>query len=215
MPSSCPLCSSDSVNFQFHQPLHKRDFYLCENCDLSFVDRAQLLDLKTEKSRYDLHQNDIRSAGYEKFLRRLVNPIIGQFSLDAQGLDYGQGPYPMLLEIMREEGFKNLVGHDPIYHPDQAVFKASYDFITMCEVIEHIYDLKTDLDALVALLRPSAWWVVSTGIKIPGADISKWHYILDDTHINLFSELTFSWMEKEYSLTRVKLDKSLVIFSKK
>jgi hypothetical protein len=43
----------------------------------------------------------------------------------------------------------------------------------------------------------------------------KWHYINDDTHINLFSMKTFEWIGSEYRLELESSEKNLVIFSKK
>ncbi len=214
MASNCPLCKSPEIHFQFHQKLHSRDFYLCETCDLSFVDRDKLLDRDEEKSRYDLHQNDIRSTGYEKFLRRVINPVISSFSSSAKGLDFGSGPYPMLIEIFNEEGFQHIEGYDPLYRPDSTVFEKKYAFITMCEVIEHIYDLNFEVSRIAELLDPESWLVISTGIKQASAELEKWHYIHDDTHINLFSTKTFEWMERSLGLKIEKLEQSLVIFSK-
>jgi len=215
VPESCPLCSGGMIEFEFHQILHHRDFYLCKSCDLSFVDRKQLLSEDDEKSRYDFHQNDIRTVGYEKFLRRLINPIKEKFAFDAKGLDFGSGPYPMLIEIMNEEGFDNIISYDAIYDPNISVFDNTYDFITACEVLEHVYKLEFELKRIIKSLNIGADLVVSTGVKQPGADITKWHYIHDDTHINLFSLKTFEFMAQKYQLKISKLEKALVIFSKR
>ncbi|MFT6630948.1 MAG: hypothetical protein ACJAS4_000892 [Bacteriovoracaceae bacterium] len=214
MPFKCPLCKSQLTNHVFYQEQYKRDFYNCESCFLCFVNRNQLLTIETEKERYDLHQNDIRSAGYEKFLRRLINPILDKISNDSNGLDFGCGPYPMLIEIFKEEGFKNIKGWDPIYHNDESVFSDKYDFITMCEVFEHVYDVKFEMDRIVGLLRSGGLLVISTGIKISDNALKTWHYLQDDTHINLVTDQTINWIALNYNLEIVDKAKDLIIFSK-
>jgi hypothetical protein len=215
MPFKCPLCHSQLTNHVFHQEQHERDFYNCEGCFICFVNREQLLTVEIEKERYDLHQNDIRSKGYEKFLRRLINPIVQKLPNDSSGLDFGCGPYPMLIEIFNEDGFKNIKGWDPIYHKDESVFDEKYDFITMCEVFEHIYDLKFEMDRVVTLLKTDGLLVVSTGIKISDSALETWHYLQDDTHINLVTDETIQWIANKYDLEIVDKAKDLIIFSKR
>lgn len=214
MSFKCPLCSSKDANHHFYQKLHNRDFYQCQICDLVFVDRLQLLDVKTEKSRYDLHQNDIRSEGYESFLRRVINPITNSLVTTAKGLDYGCGPYPMLINIFSEDGFKQVSGYDPIYQNDESVLNVEYDFVTLCEVIEHMNDPSLELKRISKMLKSSALFIISTGIRTEEKVLKTWHYIHDDTHINLFSLKTFKWMEKQFSLKLERTDKDLAIFSK-
>ncbi|MBT4792541.1 MAG: class I SAM-dependent methyltransferase [Halobacteriovoraceae bacterium] len=216
MSFDCPLCLNQNAIFEFHQKLHKRDFYRCPDCDLTFVDRSQLLQVVVEKSRYDLHENHIRSKGYERFLRRLVDPLIANISnKDARGLDYGCGPYPMLIEIMGEEGFTNFMGFDPIYANKNSHFNQKYDFLTLCEVIEHMNNPRQEIERIAHLLNSDALFVISTGLRTANIDLGKWHYINDDTHINLFSLKTFHWIQEFFSFDLHSQEKDLIILLKK
>lgn len=215
MPSKCPLCNSKQFSHVYFQKQHSRDFYNCEICSLCFVDRRQLLTREVEKERYDLHQNDIRTPGYEKFLRRLIDPVTQKFKSDSKGLDFGQGPYPMLIEIFKEDGFENIDGWDPIYHDDESVFENKYDFITMCEVFEHVYDLKLEMDRLYEIGKSGSWLVISTGIKSSDEALKTWHYLQDDTHINLVTKETINWISRKYNYDLIKVERDLIIFSKK
>ncbi len=215
MPYKCPLCKDNSEKeVSFHQKLHKRDIVKCPNCFLFFVPREQLVNLDVEKSRYESHNNSERSQGYEKFLRRLIEPISERFKKDSKGLDYGEGPYPMLLEIMRDDGFSNIKGYDPFFNPNEEVLTEKYEFVTMCEVIEHVSDLDFELNRLNELLVEKGVLVISSAIKEEVIDFKTWYYILDDTHINFLTHETVKWIELNYPFKLIETKKDLFIFSK-
>jgi len=215
MVYECPLCKSlDNSHFAF-QKAYTRDFYDCHHCGMIFVNREQLLSENEEKKRYDLHENHIRTPGYEKFLRRLINPLKKLCGHDSVGLDYGEGPYPMLREILSEDGYKNVQGFDPYYNQNTEALDTNYDFITCSEVIEHTKYPGDVLKKLKALLKTNGYLVMSTGIYSRDYDFLSWQYTHDDTHINFFTDDTILWIAKNFHLDLVQKDKDLVIFSKK
>ncbi len=199
MLSDCPLCESKSFHF-WYQELHSRDFYLCPECDLRFVDRKQLMKETEEKSHYEQHNNSTLSAGYEKFLNRLSTFVENKYSKDSRGLDYGSGPFPMLNKLLTSKGFKNLYYFDPFFAPAENYKKMKFEFITICEVIEHISGLKKEFNELCELLKNEGAMVISTGIYNEKIEFSSWYYHLDKSHINFFSEKTFQWISKEFAL---------------
>jgi hypothetical protein len=212
---NCPLCSSSKTEHFFYQVKLDRNFHKCSVCDLVFVDRSDILDTFVEKSRYDGHENDILTEGYEKFLQRLITPISENLSENLFGLDYGQGPYPMLIKLLNKAGFKNVDGYDPFYKNDQSVFSNQYDFITCCEVIEHMTDISLEIERINSLLKDDGLFIVSTGLRSDNIDFQNWYYIRDDTHINFLSTKTARWIGENYNLNLVKTAKDLIIYSKK
>lgn len=218
--SNCPLCSSSEVSDYFFEERTKREFLKCSCCDLIFLSRKQILCTDTEQSRYENHNNDKRTKGYEKFLRRLVSGVDSQldkvkFSKASPGLDFGQGPYPMLIEIMREDGYSNLVGYDPFFKPDKELLESKYDYITCCEVVEHMSNPIFEFTTIFKILNPEGVFVVSTGIYDESIDFSKWYYIKDDTHINFFSKKTLSWISERFDVNLKIIEKDLLIFEQK
>ena len=211
----CPLCKSVDTEEFFYQSKLNRLFLTCSSCDLKFVPRAQLLTVVEERKRYELHDNSIRTKGYEAFLLRLVNPILERYPDDAKGLDFGEGPYPMLREILSEKGYKNILGYDPIFNMQKSVFDFEFDFITCCEVLEHVSNPFDILFQLIKLLKKESSLIVSTGVINSEIDFPSWHYITDVTHINIFSENTLRWISNRYNLEIEFPDKDLVIFWKK
>ena len=213
MNNACPLCETDSK--EAFSRIDQR-YLICPKCDLTFVNRNDVLVPAQEQLRYELHDNSIRSKGYLNFLYRLINPI-NNFVKDKtkNGLDFGSGPYPMLIELLNEEGFKNIKGFDPFFQNNLAVWNENYDFITCCEVLEHVNELKKTFENLLGHLNSGGFLIVSSGIAPEKSkDRENWHYILDPTHISLFSEITIGWMAKKYDLTFEFLEKDLFIFWK-
>ena len=216
MPSNCPLCKFRADKVIYYQKKFNREFIECEKCSLVYIDRTNCLNLSEQKSRYDGHNNHIPDPGYISFLQRLINPITQNFAEESKGLDYGSGPYPMLINLFKEKGFLNIQGWDPIYNPIQKVLEDSnYDFITCCEVIEHVLDVSRTFELFEGLMRSQGYLVLSTGLKKPEIEWAKWYYIQDETHINYFSKATFEWIEENFNFKLLGLDKDLAIFSKK
>ena len=212
---NCILCQSNKVKFLFKYH-DEREFYHCEECDLKFVDRKSVLSLKDQKEVYDLHQNNIRSSGYEKFLMRVVDPIRKLLPDSSRGLDFGCGPYPMLIEIFNDYGYENIYGYDPIYKNQVSLLENRYDFITCCEVIEHFINLKSDLDQLLECIVDSGILVLSTGLHHEAKrEFKEWHYIQDITHINFFSKSTCEYIAKTFDLSILDLGNDIITLQKR
>lgn len=213
---SCPLCLCENSE-QFHyQEQHKRDFFKCSQCELVFVDRNQLASPQDEKSRYTEHNNSDRTPGYEKFLSRLIDPIERLLpERSVKGLDFGEGPYPMMRELFYERGYQNISGHDPYFNPNHTKLLDTYDFVTCCEVIEHMSRPHEQIKGLVGLLKEKGLLVISTGVLSSAINFPTWHYIKDVTHINFFSQNTFKWMEDELDLKIIEQSRDLIVFSKR
>ena len=214
---ACPLCESSGGTFlrRLEHDQVERDFYQCDECALVFIRREDCLSREEEERRYLLHDNSVRSNGYLNFLYRLIRKIKENIKdKNKKGLDYGSGPYPMLMELLAEEGYSQVEGYDPFFNPNLNFQKQKYDFITVCEVIEHIHDLKAELETLLKLLEKQGVMVWSTGIfgDIP---LERWHYVKDATHINFFSLDTLRWVGEKYHLRWECSEKDLITFWKK
>ena len=211
----CPLCFSENSEHFYFQKKFSRNFYRCSVCDLHFVDRSEIVSQDEEKARYDLHDNSKRTPGYEKFLLRLITPIEENFSYESSGLDFGEGPYPMLRNILNERGFKNISGFDPFYNPKIFSSELTFDFITCCEVLEHVKNPFDTFTRLIYMLKSKGALIVSTGVLTSEIDFESWHYISDITHINIFTDKTSKWIADHFDLKTEKRDKDLIVFSKR
>lgn len=210
----CPLCQSPEVKHYHHDGAS--NYGNCTVCDLVFVDEADLLAKPAEKSIYDHHENNPDDQGYRKHLSKLSTPLVEKLSAASIGLDFGSGPGPTLSKILEEQGMAMNI-YDPFYAMDKAVLSPPqpYDFITMTEVIEHIYQPKTSLDQLWGILANGGWLAIMTGINQGPEFFKNWHYIKDPTHVRFYSVKTFSWLANTYGAELEFANENVIFLRKK
>ncbi len=191
----CPLCLSRQTTLFFTstQKNLERDYWHCGYCDLIFVPPVYHLDTNAEKARYLTHNNNPDDADYRSFLARLWDELRPRLPKDAEGLDYGAGPGPALVAMIKEDGFSATL-YDPIFHPNSSSLSATYDFITCTETAEHFSSPRTDFRRFDRLLEPGGWLGVMTGIVENKDSFADWYYRRDPTHIAFYSEATFRWI---------------------
>mgnify|MGYP005653496167 CR=1 FL=1 len=192
----CPLCRGGPIVPYLSDKV--RDYLNCPVCGLVFVPPAQHIPDQAAKAYYDLHENQSDDPGYRRFLDRLFTPLNQRLSPRSNGLDFGCGPGPTLSKMFAEAGH-NVVLYDLHYAPDKSVFSATYDFITLSEVAEHLADPGTELDRLWQCLDPGGWLGIMTKRVRDREAFRGWHYITDPTHIAYFSEATFEWLADHWS----------------
>ncbi|MDW7746976.1 class I SAM-dependent methyltransferase [Halomonas sp.] len=191
MMLTCPLCATTDTG-HFHRDT-RRDYHRCRRCALVFVPPDQRPGPAAERAVYDQHENSPHDAGYRRFLSRLFDPLRERLASGARGLDFGSGPGPTL-SVMFEEAGHPMAIYDPFYAPDVAVLEQTYDFITASEVAEHLFAPGEELARLADLLPSGGWLGVMTKRVADRAAFTRWHYILDPTHVVFFSEATFVWL---------------------
>ena len=214
MHFNCPLCESRETEF-FHQEIngHKRQYFKCNNCDLVFANPNNLLLNNEEKSRYENHNNSNASDGYLNFLRTLIDPMKKYILEGHQGLDFGSGPYPMLVNTLKSEGFQ-IEGFDPYFANFKKLLESQYDYIFCCEVSEHFNSPKESFKLLSNLLKKGGFLGVKTSLLNSSIDFSNWYYKKDDTHISFYSEISMAYIAKVNSLKLLSLSDTVIIFQK-
>ena len=196
-PAICPLCAGSDI-VPYHRD-RKRDYLACRTCALVFVPPHQHLPAAEQKAYYDLHENRPDDPGYRRFLSRLFEPLARRLAPCSRGLDFGCGPGPALPAMFEEAGHEMAL-YDPFYAADPSPLAATYDFITMSEVIEHLAEPGRDLPRLWAALTPGGWLGIMTK-RIRDLEAFKtWHYIMDPTHIAFYSDATFQWLAGHLSV---------------
>ncbi len=214
MQIECPLCKNLKIkDFYKEKDGFKRLFYRCESCLLIFLDPRLHLPKSLEKSRYEHHNNTERTDGYEKFLRTLIDPLKKFIKPNNIGLDFGCGPYPMMCEILKEDGYK-IEGYDPYFAPNEALLHATYDYITCCEVAEHFNEPVKSFKKMDSLLRYGGILAIKTSIFNDSIDFKNWYYIKDDTHISLYSKESMQWICSEFNYEILDISDSVVLFKK-
>ena len=211
----CPLCRSKGAApfFKGGKASGNRDFLYCNECDLVFVPRAQLLDAAGQKARYLQHNNEVDDPAYREFLGRMYYALRPHLNAGAKGLDYGAGPGPALQQMMIEDGFEASV-YDIYFHPDTSALTVKYDFITCTETAEHFGDPRGEFDRFNGMLRRGGWLGVMTGMLQNWEDFSSWYYHRDPTHVNFFSHATMLWLAALYGWEERFPSQNVVLFRK-
>jgi hypothetical protein len=171
------------------------------------------VSLSEERAEYDKHENEPEDPGYRKFLSRLAFPLIERLPAGAQGLDFGSGPGPCLSLMMEEAGHPAVL-YDPFYADEPAALEGRYDFISATEVVEHLREPGLELERLVSLLNPGGILAIMTKLVASQVAFASWHYINDKTHIAFFSQETFEWLSRRWSLELERIDKDVVFLTK-
>lgn len=203
------LCETEENDFFFRDKF--REYQCCNVCSLLFVQPEFHVSLKSEKARYEEHNNDPNDIRYRQFLERIAIPIREQFHVGAKGLDFGCGPTPLLAEIFREDGFEMEV-YDPFYAPDKSVLDGKYDFIVSTEVFEHLKEPLKEFKRLLAKLKDDGVLAVMTRPHNDSIDFKTWHYKNDRTHICFYSIETFDWLSKHLGIEYTQVEHDIFVF---
>ncbi len=208
----CPLCLGSRVSF-FSKDKN-RDYYRCSDCKLVFVLSKDFLSAKDEKKKYDHHQNSIENSGYCQFLDRLLIPMQSYLKSGAKGLDFGSGPGPTLSILMEQRGYDISI-YDHFYANNPEVFEQKYDFITSTEVVEHLHDLRNELDRLWQHIKVDGVLGVMSAFIPENQPFNRWYYIRDLTHVRFFSRESFRWLAQNWGVEVVFPQDGVAIFLKR
>ena len=151
-----------------------------------------------QKERYDLHQNQESSEGYQAYFRRFIDYILPITGNPESALDFGCGATSLLAKMMRKEGI-DCDFYDPIYYPEISYKKKSYDLIVSVEVFEHLHHPREVFGHLFSLLNEGGYLAIQTQFHYNGIEqFLNWYYRLDPTHIVFFRPETFRYLADLY-----------------
>jgi len=208
---TCPLCTSEN-NSLFYKD-HLRDYLECANCHLVFVPNEYHLSLAEEKERYDTHNNNPKDYRYRQFLSQLTNPLNLLIPSRSFGLDFGCGPGPTLSLMLEEKGHRVEL-YDKFYYQNQSVFKKTFDFITLTEVLEHLSDPIFEIERLKSILKPDGVIAIMTQTLTQNTDFKAWYYKNDPSHIGFYNQKSLGYLA-DYLELEITHYSERVIFLKK
>jgi SAM-dependent methyltransferase len=188
-------------------------YFICHECGAYLKDKKHYLDIHQEKERYQEHENDVEDIRYQKFTSPITDAILEQYTPKNLGLDYGCGTGPVIAKILTDNGFKVKL-YDPYFYPDEEYLQHQYDYIYSCEVFEHFYHPKQEIEKLVGLLKSGGRLYIMTHLYQSDIDFKNWYYRNDPTHVFIYTEKTIHFIAKKYQLTIEKITDRLVIFKK-
>jgi hypothetical protein len=163
----------------------------CPDCGLVFVPEADWLPVAAERARYAHHDNTAANAGYVRFLGEVADVVCGLVGPGARILDFGSGEHAVLAGLLAQRG-RACAAYDPLYGIGADALSARYDAIVLCEVIEHLRDLRGEIERIGACRAPGSVVVVRTRCYPSLAELPTWWYARDGTHIHFFAPRTLA-----------------------
>lgn len=194
----CPCCKSPSPVFFTESEV--RDYHLClsVDCGAAFLGAFHHLSLETEKSRYDLHHNDITQQGYIDFLQPLLDCV--RQTPTGHALDFGAGPTNTISRLTANPKLQWSV-YDKFYSDTPEVFQKKYDVIAASEVFEHLRDPVFELQRLKNCLKPDGViWIMTSMYDPERISFGGWHYRRDPTHVVFYTRQSFRYLAKHCGL---------------
>ena len=201
MNTPCPLCGAAPAAIRGGRG---RALAHCPRCDLISVPRECHLSKEAQRARYAAHRNSIDDAGYVQMLNRPIE-MLRQHGQDVRRvLDYGSGPEPVLVELLRRAGY-DAVGYDPIFAAD-ADLSGPFDAVVAVETFEHLTEPRRELERIAGLLRPGGLLIVMTLLHKGPAAMKDWWYVRDATHVGFYSTATLAWITRTFGFEPVCCD---------
>lgn len=203
----CTLCENPLKN--------KIDnaFFECEVCNAIVKNSKLYITNQQEKKRYETHNNDVNDVRYQDFTSPITSFILKNYTQNHLGLDYGCGTGPVISKQLHNKGFRVQL-YDPFFYPDEGYLNLKYDYIFSCEVFEHFYQPKLEIEKLLGLLKPEGRLLIMTHQFDGVIDFTKWYYRKDPTHVFIYTKKTFEYIADTYQLTIENQDNRFVILKK-
>ena len=208
---NCVVCGSNLV--EVFDIIDQKKYLECKICLAKFLDRVNLLSPAEEKIHYLTHQNNISDLRYRKFLSKLSIPLQTKLSKNAEGLDYGCGHGPALVDMFRSERFPMDL-YDPFFFPNEFIFSKEYDFISCTETIEHFFAPSKEFNTLNSLLKDKGWLGIMTSFMTKDKFFKNWYYRKDPTHVVFYCEKTFDVIAQQRNWSCEVISKDIVLFNK-
>ncbi len=203
---NCTLCETVLKN-------KADDFYfICDMCGSYLKDQKFYLDNLQEIGIYEKHQNDVNDIRYQNFTSPITNSVLSTFTSNHLGLDYGCGTAPVISKLLRDKGYRVEL-YDPYFYPNENYQNYKYDYIFSCEVFEHFYNPKQELEKLLSILKPNGSLLIMTLIYDFEVDFKDWYYRKDPTHVFIYTKKTVQFIAEKYNLKFEIQNNRLVVFT--
>ena len=185
---NCRLCGASCSAPVSPTPV--RAMWHCRKCDLIFVDDVALPPSEQERERYLKHQNHIDDEGYVATFDQIRQLVRDHARTKPQPhlLDFGCGPVPVLVELMRRESF-DAKGYDPYFTPTLCDGE-QFDVITCVETVEHFARPRRSFEQIDAHLKANGVFIMQTQWHHGPETIHDWWYARDITHVAFYSDAT-------------------------
>lgn len=203
----CTLCDTELFETA------NEHYFICSTCGAFVKDEKYYLESKEEKERYKEHENDVDDERYQNFTSPITDAILKNHSAEQLGLDFGSGTGPVISSQLREKDYQVKL-YDPFFHPSEDYLNYSYDYIFSCEVFEHFYAPKQEIEMLLQILKPEGLLYIMTHLYNFEIDFTDWYYKNDPTHVFIYTFRTIEFIAKKYRLEIEELSDRFIVLRK-
>jgi hypothetical protein len=189
----CKICGGTSTPFGTARVLGNHDVRYSQCTSCRFVQTEEPYWLAEAYANAALIAADVGAVQRNLELAALTQTVIQQFfRADGRFLDYGGG-YGLFVRLMRDRGFdfrwsdryaENLLSRGFEADPNESEF----DLVTAFEVMEHLVDPVTEVDAM---LRRGAGSLLCSTVLLPPSSPKpgEWWYYAESggQHVSLYS----------------------------
>lgn len=162
----CTLCNTNLLK------MADEYYFICSTCGAYIKDEKHYLSSREEKERYKEHDNNVYDEGYQNFTSPITDAVLENYKAEQLGLDYGSGTGPVISKQLHDQGYQVIL-YDPFFHPDEDYLNHRYDYIFSCEVFEHFYEPKKEIEKLLELLKPKGRLYIMTHLYSTGHRLRK------------------------------------------
>ncbi|MCX5751770.1 MAG: class I SAM-dependent methyltransferase [Candidatus Saganbacteria bacterium] len=209
MTTNCPLCRESASYFNSSRG---KEYFECPTCGAVFLAPQYYPSLKDEKDRYLTHNNDINNAGYQEFVRPIVECTVKHFNKDHLGLDFGCGTGPVISKLLQDRGY-NIKQYDPFFFDRPEHLQKIYDYIICSEVVEHFHNPAKEFKLLRSMLKSGGKLFCQTERYSPKIDFKNWYYKNDSTHVFFYQKQTFDWIRANFNFFSLAIEGRLAVFT--
>jgi hypothetical protein len=202
----CTLCDT-----LLHQKIDE-DYYECTTCKALVKDEKCYPDASTEKSHYMTHNNDVGDARYQQFTAPIWQHILTHYKPENKGLDFGSGTGPVISKMLQDQNY-TIFQYDPYFADYPKLLEEKYDYIVLCEVIEHFYHPKKEFKQLKKMLEVGGQLICMSLLFPPKMNFKNWFYRKDPTHVFIYQEETITYITQQFGFKSAKIiDGRLIIW---
>lgn len=202
----CILCEAKA---DFFETWRKNKYYKCQKCSSIFLDPKNYINYKKEKERYEEHNNDVYDKNYQNFVWPLVKAVLKDYTKNHRGLDFGAGTGPVITKLLKDQSY-NIKIYDPFFANYPEKLGDKYDYIVVCEVVEHFHNPLKEFKLLKSLLKPGGSLYIKTELYSEAIDFLSWTYKNDITHVFFYHEKALKWIKSECGFSELKIEKDFI-----